>query len=106
MNLAKKPRSYFFFKLIFNITCLFAGPVGEDWNIMPEIIFEDKCQSYSHIWDINSENETKLPTTDGFDFTADRSSSRHVFTNFRKYDLTKKFYQILCDTCLDFLKCP
>ena len=73
---------------------------------MPEIIFEDECQSYSHIWDINSENEMKLTTTDGFDFTAERSSSRHVFTNFREYDLTNYFYQILCDTCLDFLKCP
>ena len=64
---------------------------------MPEIIFEDKYQSYSHIWDINSEDEMKLTTTDGFDFTAERSSSRHVFTNFHLYDLTNfitKYYLI------------
>ena len=49
---------------------------------MPEIIFEDECQSYSHIWDINSENEMKLTTTDGFDFTAERSSF-HEFSGIR-----------------------
>ena len=69
------------YRLIFKIICLFAGPVGEDWNIMPEIIFEDECQFNSHIWNINSENEIKSKTANGFDFTADRSSSQHVFTN-------------------------
>ena len=61
---------------------------------MPEIIFEDQCQSYSHIWDINSEDEMKLTTTDGFDFTAHRHDD--MFSRILRIRIYEFFHQILC----------